>query len=81
MGAKRRNFTSQTDFALSSRVFVCWGCNFKWGLKHGRNIFLYFIHQPPKTIRKNCFLASKWNFVFLKMIFDLLRQGSERGMT
>ena len=30
MGVKQRNFTCQTDLALISTIFICWGHNFTW---------------------------------------------------
>ena len=56
MGVKRRNFTRQTDFALISRVFICWRCNFTCSTSMD-----VFYSPTSKNDRKKYFLRVEVN--------------------
>jgi hypothetical protein len=51
-------FTCQMDFALISIVFIHWVVIYM-GDQHGHKNYPYFIHQPPKMLRKNNRYTSK----------------------
>ena len=60
MGVKWRFFTSQTDFALISRVFICCGCHFTWSSNMDMKMFR--IYSPTsKNDWTKCFVSVEVN--------------------
>ena len=63
MGGKRRFVTRRTDFALISRVFIRWSCNFTWMSTMHITISLCYwpiSENASKWLKNN--LNKKWSF-------------------